>query len=98
MNIVTNTFAPSDPYSQLDPNQQRWIRDFLLGVGEAISGVFCIVVNPPITGRFGTGLVLSGFGLMWHSVNNMVVDQQQKELRLAELEKIKNQSEKTLQK
>lgn len=80
--------------SNLDPKQQQMMRDFLFGVGQVVSGVFCMVVAAPVGGLFGTTLVASGVGFMWASVNSMVTDSHEKQARLFELENIKNQAEK----
>ena len=36
---------------------------------------------------------MSGFGLMTHALNNIVVDYQEKQARLAELDRLQQQSE-----
>ncbi len=76
--------------SRFDPRQEKIMRDFLCGVGCVISGVFCIYINPPITGKFGTGLVLTGFKYMYDSISAMVHDHQEKKLRIAEMNSLES--------
>ena len=73
------------------------VRNFLFGVGEVISGIFCVVVNPPIAGKFGVGLVIGGSLMMWHAVNDMYDDSQDKKSRLKELENLQKQAEEAAQ-
>jgi len=79
-----------------DPHQQKIIRDFLCGVGFLVSGVFCIVINPPLLGRFGITFVASGFKYIYESVDDMIEDYQEKKQRLTELNTIEQKFNATL--
>jgi len=75
------------PYSSsFTPQQEKLTRDFLFGVGQVISGVFSIVINPPLLGRFGVPLVISGMKYIYDSVSSMIKDFREKTSRLKELE------------
>ena len=65
------------------------IREFLCGSSMFISGVFCIVVNPPILGHVGYPLVVSGFRLIFNSLNEI---SSSKDHRLIDLYKIQNKA------
>ncbi|MDE3056009.1 MAG: hypothetical protein KGI80_04905 [Verrucomicrobiota bacterium] len=84
----------TDAYTSADPKQQRCLRDFLLGVGMTISGVFCVTVNPPVSGPLGIPLIFGGFGYMWSALNELVVNEQEKQIRLKELQLLRDQAEK----
>ena len=80
-------------YNNLSPNQQRWTRDFLTGIGLTISGIFCLTVNPPVMGKFGVTLVMTGGGYMYNAINNMWIDSQEKQARLRELSELQKKAE-----
>jgi len=85
---VSTKFPKLSKYSNLDPHQQKLIKDFLLGVGSTISSVFCAVVYPPIGGKLAIPLISFGIGKMWDALNEMWQDNQEKKLRLEELENL----------
>jgi hypothetical protein len=78
---------------QFDPQQEKMARDFLCGVGMTLSGVFCIVINPPLLGKFGVPLVLSGFNHMYDSVSCMIKDRREKDMRLKQLQNLQKSIE-----
>jgi hypothetical protein len=80
-------------YKDMNTHEQRWTRDFLTGVGMTISGIFCITVHPPVLGKFGVALVMTGGGYMYNAVNNMWVDSQEKNARLRELTELQKRAE-----
>lgn len=72
------------PYSQLpsygnyqsewgnNPEQARLIREFIAGVGEVISGVFCAAVTGPTPfGYFAGGVALDGGYRIFTSLNSL---------------------------
>lgn len=73
-------------HSSFTPQQEKLTRDFLFGVGQVISGIYSIALNPPILGRFGVPLVMSGLKYMYDAVSSMIKDQREKTVRLKELE------------
>ena len=73
---------------KLDPQQQKIIRDFLYGVGCIVSGVFCLTVSTPLSGKFGTTLVMGGCNYMYNSISAMIEDHEKRIARIAELDRI----------
>ena len=51
------------------PEQAARMRDFMLGVGEVISGVFCATVGTPFGGTLSFCLWTDGFSRMYNSLN-----------------------------
>lgn len=70
------------------PEQAAKIREFMLGVGSTISGVFCIVVGGVATpvGAIGITLASSGFYLMFTSLNSAYADYERSQLDLKKIE------------
>ncbi len=91
------SFDMSKDNHGMDYNQQRWVRDFLTGVGLTISGIFCLTVGSQVMGKFGVSLVMTGGGYMYNSINNIMVDYQEKQARLQELSALQKQAEKSAQ-
>jgi hypothetical protein len=55
-----------------NPEQARLIREFMCGVGEVISGLFCAVVTGPTPfGYFAGGVVLDGGYRIFTSLNSL---------------------------
>jgi len=83
----------------LDPKQQRTMREFLLGVGSMVSGIFCVAVNAPLlSGKVGWGLITFGAERMWESINEMVMDYEERKARQQELKEIQAKAEAILKK
>jgi len=58
------------------PEQAGQVREFMFGVGQVISGVFCITVGGPVVSRVGWTLCVTGIGTMYRSMNQSWVDHQ----------------------
>jgi len=58
------------------PEQAAHIREFMLGVGETISGVFCAVVSPTTGLVIGIGVATDGVFRMFSALNNVWTDHQ----------------------
>lgn len=55
-----------------NPEQARLIREFMFGVGEVISGVFCAAVTGPTPfGYFAGGVALDGSYRIFNSLNSL---------------------------
>lgn len=87
--LRSNSFLTTD----LTPRQKQQMRNFLLGVGGIISGVFCIAVNPTTTWTIGVPSIASGAGLIWNAVDNMLFDYDEKQARRRELKQLEQQAE-----
>jgi len=70
------------------PEQAAKIREFMLGVGSTISGLFCVVVGGITTpiGGIGVTLASTGFYLMFSALNNAYCDYERSKLELKTLE------------
>jgi len=79
--------------TNFDPKQERFMRDFLFGVGELISGVLCISIGTPLSIRFGPTLIVSGSKHMWDAVNGMMEDSRERTIRLNELKQFEKIAE-----
>lgn len=53
------------------PEQARLMREFMLGVGEVISGVFCITVSSGIFGGIGVTAAFDGSRRIYSSLNSL---------------------------
>jgi hypothetical protein len=53
------------------PEQARLIREFMLGVGEVISGVFCITVSSGVFGGIGYTAAFDGSRRIYSSLNSL---------------------------
>jgi hypothetical protein len=73
---------------KLDSHQQKIIRDFLYGVGCIVGGVFCLTVPTPLSGKFGTTLVMGGCNYMYNSISAMIEDHGKRIERISELDRI----------
>ncbi len=82
------SFDDFEEIRELDPHQQKMIREFLYGVGSLVSGIFCVTVAPPVTGRFGATLIVGWIKCMFSAINSMMEDHELKMKRIAELDKI----------
>ncbi|HEV7735799.1 MAG TPA: hypothetical protein VGO47_00260 [Chlamydiales bacterium] len=80
------------------PEQAAQVREFMFGVANTISGIFCIVVGGGIVtpvGAVGLTLAASGFYMMFNSLNNCYADYERAKLDLQAFEtKMKNACEK----
>ena len=54
-----------------NPEQSRLIREFMFGVGEVISGVFCVAVSGGAFGALGVGVTIDGSRRMFSSLNSI---------------------------
>lgn len=80
--------ASMNNHSVFTPRQEKIMRDFLYGVGCMVSGIFCVTVNTPISGKFGASLVLSGGKCMYDAISAMIEDHELRFERIASLDKI----------
>lgn len=70
-------YSQSQPYGSYqsewgnNPEQARLIREFLFGVGEVISGVFCAVVTGGTFGYFAGGIAITGGYHIFTSLNSL---------------------------
>jgi hypothetical protein len=70
-----------------NPETDAQIREFILGVGEVVSGMFCCWLLPsPPAKRVGAGLVVDGLNRVWDSGNFLL---KQKDIAVIEFEKIR---------
>lgn len=53
------------------PEQAAQVRNFMFGVGEVISGIFCATVSSGWGIAIAGGLVLNGVDRMYSSLNNI---------------------------
>lgn len=53
-----------------NPEQAKHIRQFLMGAGMVISGIFAISVDPPLLAKAGWGLCVGGFTQMYMGLSN----------------------------
>jgi len=54
-----------------NPEQTKYIRQFMFGVGMFVSGTFMIVINPPVLGAtVGRSLCITGFTQMYSGLSN----------------------------
>jgi hypothetical protein len=53
------------------PEQARLMREFMLGVGEVISGVFCISVGSLVFGAIGVTAAFDGTNRIYSSLNSL---------------------------
>lgn len=54
-----------------NPEQARLIREFMFGVGEIISGVFCATVSGGILGTIAWGVAIDGGNRIYSSLNSL---------------------------
>jgi hypothetical protein len=85
---------PTQPLRQLDPKQERLVQSFLLGAGEIIGGVFCIVVPGGVVlgSVFGTGLIADGARNIYSAVCDMNQDARERAIKLGELREIEKEA------
>lgn len=69
-----------------NPEQARLIREFMFGVGEVISGVFCATVSGSILGTIAYGVATDGVYRMYSSLNSAWAQHQAGILALKEWE------------
>lgn len=53
------------------PEQAAQVRDFMFGVGEVISGIFCATVSPGWGTAIAGGVIYNGCTRMYSSLNNI---------------------------
>ena len=81
-------------YYNLDPTQKKLMKDFLFGVGQIISGIFCVSVSrTPNVVKCGFSLITSGITTLFKSITSMQKNDQEKKSRLEELKKIEERIE-----
>jgi hypothetical protein len=68
-----------------DPQQARYIQDFMFGVGEVISGIFCITVGAPVIGIVGTELIIHGSYLFINSLRDLWTKHQMEQFELQQI-------------
>ena len=70
------------------PEQAAKIREFMCGVGSIVSGVFCVAVGGIMTpmGGIGITLAVSGFYMMFTSLNSAYSDYERSKLDLMTIE------------
>ena len=69
-----------------NPEQEKHVRQFILGVGLFISGVFAISINPPFFGPMGKSLCTTGFIQMYLGLNNGYAEWQQRVREVQQIE------------
>lgn len=95
---IDEYLSPGSSRKKLDPNQEKMVRDFLYGVGELVSGTFCLVIKAPLSSKAGWPLVVNGCRLMFDSVSSMIKDYEERKQRLKELDGIYKMFEKSFPK
>lgn len=68
------------------PEQARLIREFMFGVGEIISGVFCATVSGGVIGTIAWGVAVDGGSRIYSSLNSLWTQHQMAMLALKEWE------------
>lgn len=53
------------------PEQARLMREFIYGIGEVISGVFCVTVGSPVFGAIGVTAGFDGVHRIYSSLNSI---------------------------
>ena len=76
------------------PDQAKYVRQFMLGVGMCISGVFIVTINPPVLGKAGWGLCSTGFVQMYQGLSNGVAEW---EKRVREIQAIESKTQKVME-
>jgi hypothetical protein len=75
-----------------NPEQAKYIRQFMLGVGMFISGTFMIALNPPVLGATaGRSLCITGFVQMYSGLSNGWAEWEQ---RVKEIQKVELKAQK----
>lgn len=70
-----------------NPEQARLIREFMYGVGEIISGVFCVTVSSGLFGAIGLVAATDGVSRIYSSLNSLWASHQAGLYALQEWEK-----------
>lgn len=74
-----------------NPQQAQYVRQFILGTGMVISGVFSVTIGTPIIGKFGISLISAGFLQIFSGLNGCWTEKENRKMELERLEKqIKN--------